>query len=647
MNIVFYRFSSKFIIVCLLCGLALPTQAAFLSDLSKSLLSLQNALNDLRVTLLGQVTPAPLTAGVGTVITVTTALQLTSAIANATGGETIMLAPGNYGAVFIRNKAYTAPVTITSSNASDPAVIASLSISQSKNVTLSNIISQYVYKGEPIYHRNNEITGSSNIMITDVQFIGANDTAGYGSGYGVVIAGNSNTVTLKNSTMTKWGRALVAYESQNLNIIGNTASDISNDVMNFVMVEDLLLENNYLHSMRRDPNSGNHADVVQFFTSGTIVPTKNVIIRGNVFDIASGSWAQSLFMGNEEVRLGRAGIEMFYQNVLIENNVIRNLHVHGITVGETIGLTIRNNKIITAPLTTVDPETAKYIETYGQTASIYVPRIFASPISKIVQISDNIFYGGEYHTGQRLEGYTTQSDWTVNNNVIKLNEQPVVTPPGGTLPPTTLALNLNTSTSSVTTGSSALLTWSSQGASTCTASGDWSGLKSTSGSVTTGMLGTARAYTFTLACMGTDGSEVRKSTYVTATAPVVTSIDIDSDGVADAVDNCPSVANSTQLDKDADGTGDMCDSTPDGVIPTPIPVVTSIYPTGATVATNPDRLNVRSVPGAQVVGKQMFGARGVITNQQPVLSKGYIWVYVDFTSGVDGWVADSYLKLTL
>ena len=43
----------------------------------------------------------------------------------------------------------------------------------------------------------------------------------------------------------------------------------------------------------------------------------------------------------------------------------------------------------------------------------------------------------------------------------------------------------------------------------------------------------------------------------------------------------------------------------------------------------------------------MFGARGVITNQQPVLSKGYIWVYVDFTSGVDGWVADSYLKLTL
>jgi hypothetical protein len=40
--------------------------------------------------------------------------------------------------------------------------------------------------------------------------------------------------------------------------------------------------------------------------------------------------------------------------------------------------------------------------------------------------------------------------------------------------------------------------------------------------------------------------------------------DADGDGVADASDNCPSVANPGQVDTDGDGTGDACDSTPNG-----------------------------------------------------------------------------------
>ena len=45
------------------------------------------------------------------------------------------------------------------------------------------------------------------------------------------------------------------------------------------------------------------------------------------------------------VRYG-GGLEMYYQNITIENNVIYNAHSHGITVGETDGLTISNNTIL-------------------------------------------------------------------------------------------------------------------------------------------------------------------------------------------------------------------------------------------------------------------------------------------------------------
>jgi hypothetical protein len=41
--------------------------------------------------------------------------------------------------------------------------------------------------------------------------------------------------------------------------------------------------------------------------------------------------------------------------------------------------------------------------------------------------------------------------------------------------------------------------------------------------------------------------------------------DLDGDGVADATDNCPTVANVSQTDNDGDGIGDACDTCPNGL----------------------------------------------------------------------------------
>ena len=47
---------------------------------------------------------------------------------------------------------------------------------------------------------------------------------------------------------------------------------------------------------------------------------------------------------------------------------------------------------------------------------------------------------------------------------------------------------------------------------------------------------------------------------VTVTAPVPPPVDTDSDGVADATDNCPNTANADQADADTDGVGDACEA---------------------------------------------------------------------------------------
>ncbi len=59
---------------------------------------------------------------------------------------------------------------------------------------------------------------------------------------------------------------------------------------------------------------------------------------------------------------------------------------------------------------------------------------------------------------------------------------------------------------------------------------------------------------------GTSAGYIPGSTQVTTTAPPPP--DADHDGIADANDNCPSVANANQLDGDHDGFGDACDRFP-------------------------------------------------------------------------------------
>jgi hypothetical protein len=84
------------------------------------------------------------------------------------------------------------------------------------------------------------------------------------------------------------------------------------------------------------------------------------------------------------------------------------------------------------------------------------------------------------------------------------------------VPAPTVTLSANPT--SVTSGGSSTLTWNSTNATTCTASGGWSGARATSGSQSTGALTATTGYTLT--CNGTGGSAAQSTTVtVTSTPP--------------------------------------------------------------------------------------------------------------------------------
>ena len=167
---------------------------------------------------------------------------------------------------------------------------------------------------------------------------------------------------------------------------------------------------------------------------------------------------------------------------------------------------------------------------------------------------------------------------------------PVVTPTTTTAAP---ALSMNASPAAIIVGNSSVVSWVGTNVTACTASGDWSGVKATSGTWATGLLSTVGTTTYTLTCSGKNGGSITKSVMVRA----VHSVTI---GAA---------------------------TTTTGVVTT------------ATV-------NVRTAPNGSKVGTQLLGVKGILGSQPSVSTAGQIWVYVDFASGVDGWVARRYLSTT-
>jgi hypothetical protein len=85
-------------------------------------------------------------------------------------------------------------------------------------------------------------------------------------------------------------------------------------------------------------------------------------------------------------------------------------------------------------------------------------------------------------------------------------------------PPPTVTLAPSVGT--VATGGSATLTWSSTNATSCTASGGWTGAKASSGNQSTGPL--TATTNFTLTCSGPGGSATRTVTVTVAPSPAVT-----------------------------------------------------------------------------------------------------------------------------
>lgn len=290
-------------------------------------------------------------------ITVTNLEELMVAINAATGGETILLQPGNYGDLEIRSLNFTVPITIKSSIPSDQATIDSILFLDSSGVIINDVFLDFPITETTQGHDGAiRILGSSNISITDsiieggLAIAGSDPDADPGMqleeiiGYPVSRAfqiQSSQGITITGNDISLFEKGIVLFSVEGLTISGNEIHHLRNSPLVGSDLQDVLVDGNYFHSSTpwKFGGAGDHGDYIYFWTDvNQDTPNSDITITNNFLSQGDGTSMLGIIISDET----EAGV----QNVVIEGNVIQMNHSSAISVNHVDNLTISSNTLV-------------------------------------------------------------------------------------------------------------------------------------------------------------------------------------------------------------------------------------------------------------------------------------------------------------
>ena len=289
---------------------------------------------------------------------VSTAAQLSAALASAHAGDTILLAGGSYGDFAIANLSFSSQVTIESADPTHPAVFSTISMNAVHGLTFENIEVHFVPNATTVaFDSAVKITNSSDIAFVHSDIIGGpavngvpetattldstQNVIGMPAGRAMTISNSSNIQILENEIST-FDRGIVLDNVTGLNIIGNEIHDMRRTPIDGGDVSKSVIADNYIHDI--NPwhwGSGDHADFIHIWTVPTeqTGPSDGLVIKDNYLAQGSGTAVLGIYLDDNNNGLG-------FTNAQIVDNVIYNGNAQGLRLESVMNSTVDGNVLI-------------------------------------------------------------------------------------------------------------------------------------------------------------------------------------------------------------------------------------------------------------------------------------------------------------
>lgn len=261
---------------------------------------------------------------------VSSAEALTSALRSAQAGDTVYLASGTYSATTLLGFNFGGEgVKVVSADASNPAELLGLKVTQSSGMTFKGVVLKDV---DATTDYDFQVKDSSRIVFDNVKLVGQAGDAGYTSNPFMIRS--STDITVRNSDVSHVRYGINMLNNSGVTIANNNFQDIRTDGVRGGGNSNILITGNKFTDFK--PAVGDHPDAIQFWTTNQTTISSNITITNNVVTRGNGAPMQGIFMRDESTTLP-------YTNVVISGNVVLGGLYNGIAVSNASGLKITNN----------------------------------------------------------------------------------------------------------------------------------------------------------------------------------------------------------------------------------------------------------------------------------------------------------------
>jgi len=267
---------------------------------------------------------------------------LNAQLAVAHAGDVIELAGGTYSGLAIKGLNFTSPVTITSADPANPAVITDMSVVNAAGLNFTNLEFSFAAAttDSGTYAFGITVSSCSNIHFNSDSIHGILDVAPDLDVKGIRFLDSSN-VSVSNSELQYLRVGISNENDSSVSITGDNFHDLRVDgIDTFGTSYITISDNNFsnFHRLGTPATGGDHGDAIQFWTGGTTASARYITITNNVIVQGQGEVAEGVFMTDS------AGYQ--YKAVTISDNLIVGGAWNGIHVTDVWNLQVTGNTLV-------------------------------------------------------------------------------------------------------------------------------------------------------------------------------------------------------------------------------------------------------------------------------------------------------------
>jgi hypothetical protein len=269
-------------------------------------------------------------------LAVATAAELRSAARSARPGDTILLAPGDYGLVNLDSIRHSGGfVNIRSADPANRARLGQILLRGTAGLSISGIDAQS--GASPVVN----ISGS-NIRLAGNRIRGGLvNQDPWDDGQTGVHVRTADNVLLLNNDFQDLRAAVYIQNTRDFTLRHNSFAHLREGV-NVASVTRADISNNLFHSFKPNYGAGEHPDAIQFWNRGESFGSSDVKIRNNFLSLGTRGAIHGIFLGTENPALP-------YSRFEISGNIYYGSALHGITLAAVNDSRVFNNTVVASP----------------------------------------------------------------------------------------------------------------------------------------------------------------------------------------------------------------------------------------------------------------------------------------------------------